>query len=243
MFVIVKLSESESKGRRKRRGADFICERTDIDLHRYFFTVTVKAQKGSFDKKSLYRYVGRLRNSVIMPDSLPAECKRLSLRRLLNAAPDFLKGRKPVRHLCICDCEGYGADLAEKLLPFAPFVHIVCGNKECYTGTVQKLFNKYGATVTLSQKWNNTAESSELVITPALTEITRSYKGEIFTCDTARPHPAAVYTASGIVLPYHIERLRPTGTDKLLFATYLYEKCSINEIEGCPYENIDISRR
>ncbi len=244
MFVIVTLSDSDEKIK-KRKVPAFICERTDIDLHRYFFTVTVKTKKGKYDKKSLDRFVGNLRNSVIFPDTLPTENKKLSLRRLLNSAPLFLKEysvSKPFKRICICDTEGFGADLTEKLVPFSSAIHIICSRRECYREAQEILLKKYGVSLTVSQKWNKSNDASDLVITPLLTDIPRTFGGLIFTCDTKNIHPSRLCTARGIELPFHLERLRPPCTDRLLFATYLYEKCSVYEIENCPFENIDISR-
>ena len=245
MFIIVKLSDSETKARRKRRESPFFCQRTDIDFHRYFFTVTVKSKKGTYDKKALDRYAGRLCASMILPDTPYTENPKLSLCRLLNSAPDFLKrySRKtPLKSICICDKKGFGTALAEALLPYTSSLHIISESKEHYTKTAERLFIEYGVSVTLSQKWNKGADSCELVITPSLEEIPQSFRGKIFTCDKKGTHPSAVYTARGTVLPYRFEKLRPPCTDKDIFALYLYEKCSLTEIESCPYESIDISR-
>ena len=243
MFVIVRLSEDTVRGRRKRKEPFCTSERTDIDLHRYFFTVTVKTRNGKYNRKALEGYTGRLSSSLILPDTPLKENRRLSLRRLLNFSPVFFKDTKPVKRLCICDPEGFGADLAEKLLPYASALHIISSRKELWQKTAQELFNKYGAAVTVSQLWNENAEISDSVISSRLDYVPLSFRGDIFTCDTSGTHPSTVCRAQGIELPFRFERLRPTCTDKLLFATCLYEKCSVTEIERCPFENIDICRR
>lgn len=239
MFVIVKLSE-ETKGRRKRQKPDFFCERTDIDFHRCFFTVTVKTRKGRYDNNSLNRYVGNLKNSVIFPDSTYKENKKLSIRRLVNSAADILKSQKPLKRLCIYDTEGCCTDLIEKLLPLASSLHIICNNREIYINAAEELFYKYGASITVSQNRITPDDTADFVISPSLRDIPPAFKGKILTCDTEGYHRAYTYVAKGIELPLHLEKLRPVFTDKLLFATYLYEKCSVTEIESCPFENIDI---
>ena len=212
MFIIVKLSEDENKSRRKRKQAPFLCERTDIDFHRYFFTVTVKSKKGRYDKRAFERYTGKLSGSLVFPDTKPPENRRLAMRRLLNAAPDFLRkdqSHSPLKSLCICDPDGFGTNLTEGLLPLTAFLHIICTDRERYTETAEQLFSKYGVPLTVSEKWNKSAERCDLVITCSLAEIPHSFKGKIFTCDTRSTHPASVYTAKGTVLPYRFEKLRP----------------------------------
>lgn len=240
LFVIVKQNDSAVKVIKKRKASHFSYKRTDIDEHRYFFTVTVHSRKGEIDKKALSRYVGNLRNSLIFPDTVLKENKVLSMRRLMNASPLFIKslGQKAAMRICINDAECCAAHLTEKLIPYAHSLHVICPDKYIYTKEAQRLFVTYGISVSVSQKWNKSVSDCNLLITPTTKDLPSDFGGAVFTTDSAVSALTQVYLAEGIELPCFLELMRPVCTDKNVFAACLYEKCSVSEIEGCPFESV-----
>lgn len=239
LFAIIKTADSTKKSSLKRKKPAFTSHRTDIDPERYFFTITAHNVKGKIDLKALYRYVGRLKSSMIFPDDIPKENDLLASHRLFSNAPDFLKGFSADSHsmsLCIYDKEGICAKRLAELIPFASRIHVICPQREKYLSVTDELLYSYGISVTISEKWNIQADLSSLILTPDPMIIPRGYKGKVLsTKKRILPH-CEFYCGEGIILPYRYERLRPTATDKILFASALYEKCSLTELENCRYE-------
>lgn len=241
MFAIVKTVTDTKKALSKRKKPLFTSVRTDIDHRRYFFTVTAHTFGNSLDRKALEKYAGRLKNSMILPDDLPKENRILASRRLFSNAPEFLKISSAdvfSSSLCVYDKYGIGCDKLEKFIPFASRIHVVCPEKEKYLSIADELLFSYGISVTISEKWNAEADFCSLTVTPDPMIIPLGYKGKVLsTQKRILPHCEFV-CGEGIDLPYKYEKLRPPGTDKILFASALYEKCSVKELENCRYESL-----
>ncbi len=216
-------------------------EKIDIDGENCFFLVTVTAYKGKIPFKKIQAYVGNLKNSLIFSDEKRDENEALAGQRLFNNSVRLLKeyALNPFEtSVCLYDKKGIYCEKAEKLLPFASVLHIICPEKERYRECTEKMLYNYGVSVSVSEKWNQSADLCNNVIASDSEILPLSYKGRAFVLKE-RVLPDTVFVVGkGIELPYKYERLRPFGVDKTVFASALYEKCGITEAENWPYEKL-----
>lgn len=147
---------------------------------------------------------------------------------LLNSAEKILQSRHYDRSkysIALVDRKGQFFGRAERLVTLASVIVIFTDNSFLYKGIAEDIFERYGASLIIRR-----SESLE------------------FNCDfTVLPEENCIIerldnsykkiTGASFNLPQEYEKLRPDLTDKLSFASALYELCAVKKLESVKYSS------
>ncbi|MDR2524999.1 MAG: hypothetical protein LBC83_02220 [Oscillospiraceae bacterium] len=216
-----------------------------------FFCLEVHAGKSGVPWDAVERAAGRLRTRILPPVGvcLPPpvqlakgreiaglrvfEPKRLPAFLSLRAAQQVLRGcETPARDLSVAlvDPKGLFARALEPLVPLTGSLRVYCPDFSLYRAAAALLLERYGATLILSDSPACFAHS-DIVVAPELSLCAGHERGLVFSQDVAASPSCRVVRGVDPILPAAIEKLRPPGIDRMLFACALFELCGAKDPE------------
>lgn len=225
-----------------------IFARSKIESVRYtlpggeaFFTVTAEKSFGRVPWQKLESCMGILRKNVLLtegvtlpensgitefvPDILPRVL-------LMNSAVKVLADTRH-KSLIVYDERCIYGEYIKKLVNAFERIRVVTPVPERYDIVAKELMADYGFSVEVSDKPSYKAD----VVISRECSVPLYYAGEVFTGERKLLMNARVYSGSEIDLPEEYEKVLPEGTDRLRFASALYEKCKVKSLGNMTYKD------
>lgn len=243
MFAVLEFSEPERKNRNIFHRAKIESQRITLPTGEVFFIVRAEKHRGKIPWKKIERCLGFLRDGVVLPEGITVPegvgikaftPERLPLLMLFNSAVKHIKKeRKTYGRLCVVDEKGLFIPFAEKLILNFGEIKIITPCKDEYEGLSLLLLQKYGASLLITDKGK---ADGDVVISPRGEEVDITFSGVFYTLKNRRLLSGRVLCPKGQILPPLCDEMCPLGVDSLTFASALYEKCGVKELEKAEYE-------
>ena len=241
MFAILQISDNNTIFRQPKIHS----QRLSLPSGDAFFIVTADKHLGKIPWKKLESCLGILKNNILLPDTITIPeginitkftPEVLPYLLLMNSATNYIKKHKlnfQSKALTIFDEKAIYQSYIEKLLPCFKNIKIITDLPKTYESLSRTLLQKYGFSLIVSE---DEAYTDEVVITHKC-QVPIYYEGTVFTNEKRYLMNSTVYSGNDIDLPYSYESIRPENTDKILFASALYEKCKETSLSKLQYKS------
>ncbi len=241
MFAVIEFREKQNRFKRGK----ITSERIPLPSGDVFFVVRVEKSFGKVPWKKLERCLGILRQCVILPEgeAVPENVNMTVFTPdifprllLINSAADYIARHRSgflSRSLTVFDEKGIYTPYIENLLHCFSNIKIVTPVREEYEKLSRQLMENYGFSLLITDKETC---SGDTVISHRC-NIPVYFKGDIFTNEKKYLMNTKAFCGSDIILPEFYEMLRPQGVGRVLFASALYEKCSVTQLKDLKYED------
>lgn len=239
MFAVVKLAQQEKSFWSRFKRPKITSERVVLPNGECFFVITAEKKGDKVPFKEILSFSGNLRDSLIFENDfvfdsswnytpfVPADLRK---KLLFDLAVRHLQKAKlnPAKTcICISDSEGLYRDSLEKMVSLAAKIHIITPDRSIYENEVKRLLFEYGVSVTLSGSFDSVANNCNVAVSHTSGDIPLTFSGIIFTNEKRPFINSSVFSVQSAELPFEYEKLRPSGVDKFIFASALYEKCKV----------------
>lgn len=172
---------------------------------------------------------------------LQFEPKILPQKMLLNTAIDYMKKLNfspSGTHLTIVDKKGLHLEKIPELIKLASLITVVTNKTEEYTLLSEKLFDSYGISLMLRRTYSETGRENSFLFDFDGEDIPLSYKGIAFSKEKKHLLNGKTMIPGGFELPTEYEGLWQKNTDKLQFASALYELCGVRELQNLRFNEL-----
>lgn len=250
MFTVVELnSVKKSKIQvfmQHFRRAEIKYERIDLPSGEGFYLCKAELHRGKIPWKEIKE------NSPSDKFMLPFEIKdRAPLEELqpkvlprimlLNSAVDYMEkmNLSPSKtQLTVVDPKGIYLNCFYPLIKLASLITVVTHKEEEYTLLSDRLFESYGISLMLRRDYSDMGRENCFLLDYDGNNIPLSFKGTAFSKEKKYLLNGKSLTPGGFVLPSEYERLWQKNTDKLKFASALYELCKVQELEKLSFNEL-----
>ena len=256
MFAVLEIKEIENtlKNRLKCRFRPPAVEVEKVEIPDSFSFYRIKAEAigTAVPWDSVAEAAGSLRTRLILPQSVKADencgVKQYQpavfpLHVLVNSAISTLHtmALDPTK-MCVSvvDENAFIIEKIKLLVPLASTIRVVTNNVYEYEKLARELMSRYGISLIISGKIDEILFLSNVIISDRSVNIPSLFSGILFTNEKRRMMNATVLTGEGITLPQKYEALLPDGTDRMIFASALYELCAVNELETLRFDKMAV---
>lgn len=256
MFFVLEVKESQkdfsSKVSQYFRSPEVFVQKVESSGILPFYRITAVKHRGKIPWKEIEKAAGKFCKRAIIGDdiALPDDTsiKRYKpvmfpQRVLFNSAVSVLKKLRldPTKmSITVFDENGYLTDLIENLVMLCSSVRVVTSCAQSYEQIRNKLFSKYGISVVICSKAESSILTSTAIISDKSAAVPLIYRGLLFTNEKRRMLNATVLSGKSISLEKRISFLYTAETDKLTFASALYEFCGAKELEKTVFLDMQI---
>lgn len=242
MFCAVKLIQSKEHGLFQKIKSRFfstspIPQQINLKSYAPYYYLEITREQCGENFEHLAEIIGRCARFIVpVGDMIIDDNRYVSKYRptkfpsimLLNSFKDIIKIKKsPKLSIAIKDEKGEYTDFIKELVKYAAIIKIYTDNHYSYERIFDELYEKFGASIILCHTENiNFNCDFTLLLGADECKIVENKEG---VCK--------VLMLNGLELPLEYEKLRPPQTDKLLFASALYELCGVKKLEGMKYND------
>ena len=244
MFFVLEIKERENTYKAKLHdlfyGAEVTQQKITPEKALPFYIVSTYKYKGKLPWKEIEKICGKLFSKAVLPSGItPDENTKiksyrpsvLPLRALFFGAVRFLKSTKQKHSITVFDENGILCSFLE-MLAFASEITVVTNEKELYEEVSSKILYDYGISVAVFEPSQKKTPLGSAVISCQSSNIPLTYPGLLFTLEKRKTLCTNVFCSRKIILPEKYDRLVPENTDRLLFASALYELCGAKELQN-----------
>lgn len=154
---------------------------------------------------------------------------------LFNSAVEHIKALDipPSKtRLTIVDENGLYVDIFKSVLKLASLITVITNEERKYTELSDRLFEAYGISLMIRKDYYETKKENSFFLDYWGDNIPLSYKGTAFSKEKKFLLNGKTLTPGGFDLPHEYESLWQKNSDKLQFASALYELCRVKKL-GC----------
>ena len=160
---------------------------------------------------------------------------------LFNSALDYI-GRlnsPPTKtRVTIVDHDGIFTESLAPVLKLASLITVITKEEKKYTELSDRLFEAYGISLMIRSDYHETKKENSFLFDFSGDDIPLSYKGTAFSMEKKQLLNGKTLTPGGFHMPEEYERLWMKNTDKLQFASALYELCDIKELGSLRFNEL-----
>lgn len=218
---------------------------------RFFFKIEAKEHRGKIPWKEIEDAAWELRDRFILPFDVKVsrnECeikefspKILPKLMLFNSACKEIEKAacKPKENsITVIDDDGIYVNLMEKTVPLASTIRVVTKQPQNYKALSESMMRNYGLSLIISESFDDGALGSRFVIAYNPENIPLLFEGTVFSGKKKRFMKGSALIGGGITLPEKYEKLWQRNTNKLQFASALYELCGVKELQKLCFDEM-----
>lgn len=241
MFVLIEdVTKRERKEKisiiKKDKAPTVKCIR--LKNRRCFYKIEAEEKRGLLPWEEIERLCGTLSKKAVLPKNIkgkettkikPYESQMFLEKALLRMSCEILKEKRAQNlSITLFDKKGILQKETEGLVPFSRSLCVVTDKAQNYEKAQQQLIMKYGLSLKVRHDGENAACLSDVLIAPY--DFPISFSETLFTLKKGRSLAKKIYVLKDISLPTFYNEILGENTDRLLFASALYEICDIKEM-------------
>lgn len=169
------------------------------------------------------------------------EPKLLPKLMLFNSALDYMeKLDQPPSEMrfTLVDDEGILREKIEAVLKLASIITVVTRKEEKYNALSEKLFKDYGISLMIRSDYNEAKYENSFLFDYKGDRIPLSYKGTAFSKEKKHLLNGKTLTPGGFDLPSEYEKLWRKNTDKMQFASALFELSNVSDLQNLRFNEL-----
>ena len=129
-------------------------------------------------------------------------------------------------------------DIFKSFLKLASLITVIKNEERKYTELSDRLFEAYGISLMIRKDYYETKKENSFFLDYKGDNIPLSYKGTAFSKEKKFLLNGKTLTPGGFDLPHEYESLWQKNTDKLQFASALYELCRVKELGSIRFNEL-----
>ena len=250
MFTVIDLKNGE-KSKLKRmfqyfRKADLNITERSVPYGESFFVCEAKHHRGKIPWKEIEENTQN--KNFILPFELKGiatlkefEPKLLPKLMLFNSALDYIEklNRPPSEmRFTFVDDEGIFREKLEDVLKLASIITVVTKKEEKYNALSVRLFETYGISLMIRSDYNEAKYENSFLFDYKGDRIPLSYKGTAFSKEKKHLLNGKTLTPGGFDLPSEYEKLWRKNTDKMQFASALFELSNVSDLQNLRFNEL-----
>ena len=250
MFTVVDL-KTEKKTKFQRffqyfRKAEVELKEIPLPFGKSFYLCEAKHHRGKIPWKEIEENTQN--KNFILPFELKGiatlkefEPKVLPKLMLFNSALDYIeKLNLPPSEMrfTLVDDEGIFREKLEDVLKLASIITVVTKNEEKYNALSVRLFETYGISLMIRSDYNEAKYENSFLFDYKGDRIPLSYKGTAFSKEKKHLLNGKTLTPGGFDLPSEYEKLWRKNTDKMQFASALFELSNVSDLQNLRFNEL-----
>ena len=250
MFTVIDLKNGE-KSKLKRmfqyfRKADLNITERSVPYGESFFVCEAKHHRGKIPWKEIEENTQN--KNFILPFELKGiatlkefEPKVLPKLMLFNSALDYIEklNRPPSEmRFTLVDDEGIFREKLEDVLKLASIITVVTKKEEKYNALLVRFFETYGISLMIRPDYNEAKYENSFLFDYKGDRIPLSYKGTAFSKEKKHLLNGKTLTPGGFDLPSEYEKLWRKNTDKMQFASALFELSNVSDLQNLRFNEL-----
>ena len=250
MFTVIDLKNGE-KSKLKRlfqyfRKPDLNITERSVPYGESFFVCEAKHHRGKIPWKEIEENTQN--KNFILPFELKGiatlkefEPKVLPKLMLFNSALDYIeKLNLPPSEMrfTLVDDEGIFREKLEDVLKLASIITVVTKNEEKYNALSVRLFETYGISLMIRPDYNEAKYENSFLFDYKGDRIPLSYKGTAISKEKKHLLNGKTLTPGGFDLPSEYEKLWRKNTDKMQFASALFELSNVSDLQNLRFNEL-----
>ena len=250
MFTVIDLKNGE-KSKLKRlfqyfRKADLNITERSVPYGESFFVCEAKHHRGKIPWSEIAE--GTQSENYILPFELKEiaplkefEPKLLPKLMLFNSALDYMeKLDQPPSEMrfTLVDDDGIFIEKLEAVLKLASVITVVTRKEEKYNALSVRLFETYGISLMIRPDYNEAKYENSFLFDYKGDRIPLSYKGTAFSKEKKHLLNGKTLSPGGFDLPSEYEKLWRKNTDKMQFASALFELSNVSDLQNLRFNEL-----
>ena len=250
MFTVVDL-KTEKKTKFQRffqyfRKAEVELKEIPLPFGKSFYLCEAKHHRGKIPWKEIEENTQN--KNFILPFELKGiatlkefEPKVLPKLMLFNSALDYIeKLNQPPSEMrfTLVDDDGIFREKLENVLKLASIITVVTKNEEKYNALSVRLFETYGISLMIRSDYNEAKYENSFLFDYKGDRIPLSYKGTAFSKEKKHLLNGKTLTPGGFDLPSEYEKLWRKNTDKMQFASALFELSNVSDLQNLRFNEL-----
>lgn len=250
MFTVVDL-KTEKKTKFQRffqyfRKAEVELKEIPLPFGKSFYLCEAKHHRGKIPWKEIEENTQN--KNFILPFELKGiatlkefEPKVLPKLMLFNSALDYIeKLNLPPSEMrfTLVDDEGIFREKLENVLKLASIITVVTKNEEKYNALSVRLFETYGISLMIRSDYNEAKYENSFLFDYKGDRIPLSYKGTAFSKEKKHLLNGKTLAPGGFDLPSEYEKLWRKNTDKMQFASALFELSNVSDLQNLRFNEL-----
>lgn len=250
MFTVVDL-KTEKKTKFQRffqyfRKAEVELKEIPLPFGKSFYLCEAKHHRGKIPWKEIEENTQN--KNFILPFELKGiatlkefEPKVLPKLMLFNSALDYIeKLNLPPSEMrfTLVDDDGIFREKLENVLKLASIITVVTKKEEKYNDLSVRLFETYGISLMIRPDYNEAKYENSFLFDYKGDRIPLSYKGTAFSKEKKHLLNGKTLTPGGFDLPSEYEKLWRKNTDKMQFASALFELSNVSDLQNLRFNEL-----
>ena len=159
---------------------------------------------------------------------------------LFNTATDYIRKNQTQKKtsMVIHDDKALLIDKAEKLLKSVSELTVISRKTVQYEGFAFEMMKKYGSSVIVRNEAFREINKADYIFDFSGKEIPLTFSGVAFSKSKKQTMGGKILTGGGFTMPYCYEKLWDKNTDKLDFASALYELSGVKELTELKFNEL-----
>jgi hypothetical protein len=169
------------------------------------------------------------------------EPKFLPELMLFNTALDYIKKMNPPptkTRFTLVDHDGIFIENLAPVLKLASLITVITKEEKKYIELSDRLFEAYGISLMIRRDYHETKRENSFLFDYKGDDIPLSYKGTAFSKEKKLLLNGKTLMPGGFTMPSEYEKLWRKNTDKLQFASALYELCNVKELYNLRFNEL-----
>ena len=250
MFTVVDL-KTEKKTKFQRffqyfRKAEVELKEIPLPFGKSFYLCEAKHHRGKIPWKEIEENTQN--KNLFLPFKLKEiaplkefEPKLLPKLMLFNSALDYIEklNRPPSEmRFTLVDDDGIFREKLENVLKLASIITVVTKNEEKYNALSVRLFETYGISLMIRSDYNEAKYENSFLFDYKGDRIPLSYKGTAFSKEKKHLLNGKTLAPGGFDLPSEYEKLWRKNTDKMQFASALFELSNVSDLQNLRFNEL-----
>lgn len=250
MFTVVDL-KTEKKTKVQRffqyfRKAEVELKEIPLPFGKSFYLCEAKHHRGKIPWKEIEENTQN--KNFILPFELKEiaplkefEPKLLPKLMLFNSALDYIEklNRPPSEmRFTLVDDDGIFREKLEDVLKLASIITVVTKKEEKYNALSVRLFETYGISLMIRRDYNEAKYENSFLFDYKGDRIPLSYKGTAFSKEKKHLLNGKTLFPGGFDLPSEYEKLWRKNTDKMQFASALFELSNVSDLQNLRFNEL-----
>ncbi len=250
LFTVVDL-KNEKKTKTQRffnyfKKANVKIKETEVPFGKSFFISEAEIHRGKIPWKEI-KESSESENFILpfeLKENAPIkefEPKILPQRMLFNSALDYIEklNLPPTKtRFTLVDPKGVLIESLTPVLKLASLITVITKKEQEYTELSDRLFEAYGISLMIRSAYHETKRENSFLFDYKGEGIPLSYKGTAFSKEKKHLLNGKTLTPGGFNLPPEYENLWRKNTDKLQFASALYELSGVKALGNIRFNEL-----